>query len=39
MIVYKQWIKGAGQTRIQKDGWFLLGIIPLYIRWRSRKGQ
>jgi hypothetical protein len=35
MIVYKQWMKRShgGQKRLFCEGWFLLGIIPLYVRY------
>lgn len=33
MIVYKKWYGLNGLERTQVcDGWFLFGIIPLYIR-------
>jgi hypothetical protein len=36
MIVYKQWTryntKGTFYKATDYDGWFLLGILPLYIR-------
>lgn len=33
MIVYKRWIRYEELNgKIQYDGWYLFGIIPLYIR-------
>jgi hypothetical protein len=34
MIVYKQWkeTRFGGITVAECEGWFLLGVIPLYIR-------
>lgn len=39
MIVYRVWERGAGNTFQRKDGWFLFGILPLYIRHRTIKGR
>ena len=38
MIRYRKWeVRSAGGLKITtKDGWFLLGILPLYIRtWNA----
>jgi hypothetical protein len=45
MIVYKQWLKittkrkkedqEPSNTRLLCDGWFLFGVIPLYIRRKN----
>lgn len=37
MIVYKQWKenKRGGLELYLWDGWFLFGIIPIYIRCRT----
>lgn len=32
MIVYKQWHKKSATSYYAYDGWFLFGIIPLYVR-------
>jgi len=35
MIVYKSWPKkrsNGGRTIRRWDGWFLFGIVPLYVR-------
>jgi len=34
MIVYKSWYQydSVGRLKAECDGWFLFGIIPLYIR-------
>ena len=32
MIIYRQWQK-RGRKRKYCEGWFLFGIIPLYIRY------
>jgi hypothetical protein len=34
MIVYKRWIERhpSGMVKAQCDGWFLFGIIPIYVR-------
>ena len=40
MIVYKEWREhmqvGDGQAWVQWDGWFLFGVIPLYLRRKLR---
>lgn len=34
MIIYRRWQKRLrGGRRLYCEGWFLLGIIPLYIRY------
>lgn len=35
MIVYRQWQKRRGAKRLFCEGWFLFGIIPLYLRYRD----
>jgi hypothetical protein len=35
MIIYKQWKESHGLELYFWDGWFLFGIIPIYIRSRS----
>lgn len=32
MIIYKRWNKGYGFNLVKYEGWFLFGIIPLYIK-------
>jgi len=38
MIVYKTWIQRerGGLISYRWDGWFLFGVIPLYLRRASR---
>jgi hypothetical protein len=31
MILYKGWFKQIGSKRFEYQGWFLFGIIPLYV--------
>jgi len=40
MIYHKKWIvrKNGGNTVYRFDGWFLFGIIPLYINRTTIKG-
>lgn len=38
LIKYKKWNKGAGNTFVGMDGWFLFGFIPVYTRMLCRKG-
>ncbi|MDP3327169.1 MAG: hypothetical protein Q8S60_02655 [Parvibaculum sp.] len=38
MIVHKRWCRGAGATSQLVEGWFFLGIIPLFIRELCVKG-
>lgn len=35
MIIYKQWMKRSrgGLNRLYCEGWYLFGLIPLYIRY------
>ena len=45
MLVYKRWTKNImdkildEKYRISYDGWFLFGIIPIYIRTCSTYGK
>lgn len=39
MVVYRKYIKGAGNTYRRRDGWFLFGFIPLYTRDLCFKGN
>ena len=34
MIIYRMWINEKGPRRLLYDGWFLFGIVPLYLRIR-----
>jgi len=38
MFVKLRWIKGAGDTLRAFEGWYLFGVIPLYIRQLNYKG-
>lgn len=35
MIIYKQWKKtlAYGDVRLFCEGWFLLGFIPIYVKY------
>lgn len=40
MLTYKRWIAydSVGRAVGLKDGWFLFGILPLYLRhWKDDK--
>lgn len=39
MIVRKTWKNSAGNLKQYKTGWFLFGILPLYIKAISIKGD
>lgn len=39
MLVKKLWFRGAGATLKAKEGWFLFGIIPIYIRQLNYTGK
>lgn len=40
MIVYKQWFKDNAQGRRARfEGWYLFGLLPLYIRQVSFYNQ
>ena len=35
MIVRREWYKGEGFNRKKYTGYFLLGFIPIYIKYRQ----
>lgn len=32
MIIYKMWVEVNGSRVWRREGWFLFGVVPLYIR-------
>ena len=32
MLIKRVWFQSIGKREWQREGWYLLGIIPLYIR-------
>ena len=34
MIIYRQWVK-TGDVRLFCEGWFLLGFIPIYVKYHN----
>lgn len=43
MVIHKEWLAGKGEwparREWRREGWFLFGLIPLYIRDIDTRGR